>query len=271
MHTDYRFCWLRRCLLLFCLLYVSAATAFDSNHSDWTALLQKHVQWNAVGTASGVDYAGFARDRAALKGYLDALTAVTRDEFDRWPIHERQAFLINAYNAYTVELVLTRYPDLASIKDLGGWFSSPWKQVFFQLLGAERSLDEVEHKLLRGAPGFDEPRIHFAVNCASIGCPALRPEAYVADRLDSQLEDQTRRFLRDRTRNHYTAEGSVLVVSKIFDWYKQDFIHDNVFNFLQVYADELTDDPKAGRKLSSGAFVVDYSDYDWRLNQLGAQ
>ena len=91
---------------------------------------------------------------------------------------DRLAFLVNAYNAHTIALVLTRYPDLASIKDLGGWITSPWKQKFFELLGESRSLDDVEHRMIRGGVGAREPRVHFALNCASIGCPALRPEAY---------------------------------------------------------------------------------------------
>lgn len=255
-------------LLLILTLGLSSAPlhAFDREHLAWTALLERHVRWIDNGTASQVDYAGFARDRSALKLYLDTLSAVPPADFDGWPVQERQAFLINAYNAYTIELVLTRWPDLESIKDLGGWFSSPWKQRFFQLLGAERSLDEVEHELLRGARGFDEPRIHFAVNCASIGCPALRPEAYVGPRLDAQLDDQTRRFLRDRSRNRYEAAGSVMRISKLFDWYASDFNDATVFDFLTRYADDLTDDPTAERKLRIGAIDLEYSDYDWRLN-----
>lgn len=118
------------------------------------------------------------------------------------------AFLINAYNAATVALILTRYPELDSIKELGSLLRSPWKRRFVDLLGARRSLDDIEHELLREAPDFAEPRIHFAVNCASLGCPALRPEAYEAERLEAQLADQTRRFLRDRSRNRL-ADGSL--------------------------------------------------------------
>lgn len=258
---------MRLLLALFLTLGCSSALrAFDREHSAWTALLEQHVHWIDHGTASQVDYDGFARDRAALKAYLDALSQVPQTDFDGWPVQERQAFLINAYNAYTIELVLTRWPALESIKDLGGWFSSPWKQRFFELLGAERSLDEVEHELLRGARGFDEPRIHFAVNCASIGCPALRPEAYVGLRLDAQLDDQTRRFLRDRSRNRYEPGGSVMRISKLFDWYASDFNDATVFDFLTRYADDLTDDPTAERKLRIGAIDLEYSDYDWRLN-----
>ncbi len=106
---------------------------------------------------------------------------------------------------YTVEMILTRYPDLKSIRDFGNVFDNPWKDKFFTLLGRESSLDKIEHEMLRKPGVYDEPRVHFAVNCASIGCPMLREEAFVAERLDAQLEEQARRFLSDRTRNRYNA------------------------------------------------------------------
>ncbi len=129
------------------------------------------------------------------------------------------AFLINAYNAATVQKVLTRYPDIRSIWDFGKIFGNPFKDEFIPLLGAKRSLDWIEHDTLRKR--YREPRLHFALNCASVGCPMLREEAYVASRLENQLEDQARRFLSDRSRNRY-RDGK-LEVSKIFDWFKDDF------------------------------------------------
>lgn len=267
-----------RCLLALatCALLIAApAKAFDHQHAAWTALLERHVAWNAEGTTTTVDYAGFASDRGPLKTYLDVLSAVPRTEFDRWRKPQRDAFLINAYNAFTVELVLTRYPDLASIKDLGSLLRSPWKQRFFVLLGDQRHLDEVEHALLRGAPDFDEPRIHFAVNCASIGCPALRPEAFTADRLDAQLEDQTVRFLRDRSRNRFEPTSGVLTLSKIFDWYAGDFERGfrgtrSTAAFAGLYAAALGDDPDSTARVASGAIRLAYSDYDWALNRRAA-
>ncbi|HET9483817.1 MAG TPA: DUF547 domain-containing protein [Xanthomonadales bacterium] len=230
-------------------------TPFDHSHAAWTQLLAQHVAWNADGTATSVDYAGFARDRAALDAYRDELASVTRSDFDAWDRNAKLAFLINAYNAHTVALILTKYPELESIKDLGGVFSPPWKQRFFTLLGEERHLDDVEHGLIRGAPGYDEPRIHFAVNCASIGCPALRPEAYVGATLDAQLDDQTKRFLRDPTRNRYDAASTTLYVSKIFDWYEADFTP-SVAVFVARHVDGFAAD----------SVEIEYLDYDWRLN-----
>ena len=117
------------------------------------------------------------------------------------------AFLINAYNAFTVEMILTRYPDLKSIRDLGSFFGEPVEGRSSSRCSARESyLDGIEHEMLRKPGAYDEPRVHFAVNCASIGCPMLREEAYVAERLDAQLEEQARRFLSDRTRNRFDPQ-----------------------------------------------------------------
>lgn len=251
------------------LLWVLATASFgaDFEHAGWTALLARHVAWNAAGTASTVDYAGFRRDRDALRSYLDRLAAVDRKTFSAWPETDRHAFLLNAYNAFTIELILTRYPDLGSIKELGGLLTSPWKKRFFKLLGEPRSLDDVEHGLLRGAPDFDEPRIHFAANCASIGCPALRPEAYVGTTLDAQLEDQARRFLRDRSRNRISAKGDAVEVSAIFDWYEDDFARaGGVGGFLADRGEALGASAAQQRALRAGELEIRALPYDWRLN-----
>ena len=252
-------------------LVSTAADAFDHTHAAWTAQLARHVAWNAEGTTTSIDYAGFARDRAALKAYLDTLSAVTRAEFDGWAKPDRDAFLINAYNAFTVELVLTGYPGLKSIRDLGSLLRSPWKQRFFVLLGEQRHLDDVEHGLLRGADDFDEPRIHFAVNCASIGCPALRPEAFTSAMLEEQLEDQTRRFLSDRSRNRYDAASATLYLSSIFDWYGGDFESGwrgtrDVSSFVARYPAALGLDAATAARIAAGEADVEFLDYDWALN-----
>lgn len=252
-------------------LLSAAAQAFDHSHATWNTLLKQHVVVNAAGNASAVRYAALKKDRAPLKAYLDAVSAVTPADYASWQKPQQLAFLINAYNAYTVELILTRYPDLASIKDLGSVFSSPWKQKFFTLLGQEESLDGIEHGRIRAAGVFDDPRIHAAVVCASIGCPMLRNEAFVAERLDTQLEDGKRRFLSDRSRNRFDAASNTLYVSKIFDWYADDFTRGHKgFSSLQTtfahYAEALADTPDAAKKLRSSAPKIAHLDYDWRLN-----
>lgn len=241
---------------------------FDREHAAWSALLKQHVRWNADGTASNVDYDGFRRDRASLGAYLAALAKVTPSQYQTWSWADREAFLINAYNAATVELILTQYPNPGSIKDLGGWFSTPWKRRFVVLLGQTRSLDDIEQGLLRRAPEYRDPRAHFAVNCASLGCPALRDEAYVGVLLDAQMNDQTRRFLRDGTRNRFIGVSRHLQVSKLFDWYSADFARvGGVANFLAGYADALGMTPAEAVALRAGRIDIDYLPYDWSLNR----
>ena len=254
-------------LIAICLSWATLAqaqaAAFD--HGAWDGLLKHHVRPIRGGVATQVDYAGMARKRALLKGYLDALAAVAEADFRRWPKPERLAFLINAYNAWTVELVLTAWPQLDSIKDLGSLLASPWKKDFIPLLGRTRSLDDIEHGLIRAKGAFEEPRIHFAVNCASIGCPALLPDAYTAARLDAQLADATRRFLTDRSRNRL-ADGR-LEVSSIFKWYGDDF--DRVGGlraFLASQGETLGLTAAERRGLRDGSLEIQFLDYDWRLN-----
>ncbi|MBK9607324.1 MAG: DUF547 domain-containing protein [Betaproteobacteria bacterium] len=267
-----------RLLLLLALLPLAAQAQFDHAHSAWTALLGKHVVVTNGGRASQVRYAGFARDRPALKAYLDSLSRLPEREFKGWTKAQQMAFLINAYNAFTIEKILTRYPDLKSIKDLGGVFSSPWKDKFFMLFGRESYLDQIEHEMLRAKGVYEEPRVHFAVNCASIGCPMLREEAYVADRLEAQLEEQTWRFLSDPTRNRYNEQSGRLEVSKIFDWFKEDWQSgyrgigaggqpvDSREQFFARYAGLLADKPAAQTIVAERKAGIAFLDYDWGLN-----
>jgi hypothetical protein len=248
-----------------------AWAAFDHRHADWDNQLKQQVVVAANGVSSTVRYAGFKAQRAGLQAYLVALSAVTPAEYATWTKPQQLAFLVNAYNAFTIDLILTRYPDVKSIKDLGGVFESPWKKKFVRLLGSERSLDEIEHGLIRAPGVFDDPRIHVAVVCASIGCPMLRNEAFVAERLDGQFDDAMRRFLSDRQRNRFDAANGTLVVSKIFDWYQKDFEQghrgiDSLKTLMARYADRLADAPAAQAELRAGRYKISYGDYDWALN-----
>ena len=247
-----------------CTALPALAQGFDHTHRAWDALLRKHVLVLQEGRASQVRYAGFVQDRAALRAYLDALSAVGEPEFAAWNKAQRMAFLINAYNAWTVEKILTRYPDLKSIRDFGTVFGNPWKDRFFRLFGRETHLDQIEHEMLRKPGAYDDLRVHYAVNCASIGCPMLREEAYVAGRLEAQLEEQARRFLSDRSRNRYSAERGRLEVSKIYDWFKEDFgVREKYF---ARYANLLADGAEAQKAVAGGAAPLHFLDYDWSLN-----
>ncbi|MEM9181865.1 MAG: DUF547 domain-containing protein [Pseudomonadota bacterium] len=233
--------------------------------AEYKTLLKGAVRFNDERTASEVDYAWLADRRQDLKGVLEALSGVAQETYNQWPESAQLAFLINAYNAFTLELILTRYPDLESIKDLGSLFRSPWKQEFFTLLGAERSLDEVEHEMIRGT--FAEPRIHAAVNCASCGCPALLAEPFAAATLDEQLATAMGGFLADRQRNYYDTASGRVWVSPIFDWYEEDFAaaEGTLENYLVTYSDRLGLPPTT----PASDLKVKFTDYDWQLNDLG--
>ncbi len=253
---------------------MAEATEFDLTHRAWTELLAKHVMLIDQGRASRIAYADLQADSGRLQTYLAVLSGVSQAEFARWSKDDRLAFLINAYNAFTVQLILTRYPKLESIKDLGSLFVSPWKKRFFTLLDQEHSLDDLEHGMIRKPGAYDDPRIHMAANCASIGCPMLREEAYVGARLDAQLDDQVRRFLSDRTRNRYSASRQALEVSSIFKWYAEDFDRGyrgirSVQAFLAAHAERLADRPADQELIRTEQAPLDYLDYDWRLNDRG--
>ena len=263
-----------------CLLAAASAAGqgFDHEHRAWTALLAKHVVVIDGGRASQVRYAGFRQDRAQLKGYLDALSGVSAQEFSGWTKPQQIAFLVNAYNAFTVEKILTRYPDIKSIWDFGKVFGNPFKDEFFTLLGRKQSLDGIEHGTLRRKGAYDEPRVHFAVNCASVGCPMLREEAYVAERLDAQLEEQTARFLSDRSRNRLNAQTGALEVSKIFDWFKEDWTRgyrgfagkqppiQSREQYFGRYAQLLADGAQQQKVVEDGKAPIGFLEYDWALN-----
>jgi hypothetical protein len=256
----------------------SARAQFDHEHAAWSELLKKHVVLLDGGKASQTRYAGFQQDRAVLKRYLQSLSSVTQPEFDGWSKAQRMAFLINAYNAFTVEKILTRYPDIKSIWDFGKIFGNPFRDRFFTLLGRESFLDRIEHETLRKPGAYDEPRVHFAVNCASVGCPMLREEAYVAGRLDAQLEEQARRFLSDRSRNRYNPESGVLEVSRIFDWFKEDWTSGypgfegkgepirSREQYFAAYATLLADGPQEQKRILDRKTDIRFLEYDWALN-----
>jgi Skp family chaperone for outer membrane proteins len=257
-------------LILSLFATFASAQGFDHGYAAWDSLVKKHVKWLTDNKQSRVDYAGFAKDRAELKKVLDAMSAMPKAEFDGWSKDQRMAFLINAYNAFTVEVILTKYPDIKSIKELGSFNRGPWKNEFFTLLGERHHLDWIEHEELR--PKYGDPRVHAAVNCASIGCPALRNEAFTAAKLDAQLEDGMMRFLGDRTRNR-VADGK-LQVNAIFKWFKEDFEKgqkgfSKVEDVFAKYAAQLTDKPEEQAAIKAKSLPVAHLEYDWLLNAAG--
>ncbi len=208
-----------------------------------------------------VDYAGLKKNPAPLNAYLDTLAAVPESSFKKRNKDDQMAFLINLYNAATLKLVADHYP-VKSIKDIGGAAGGPWKQKVVRLFGKVETLDHIEHDLLR--PNYKDPRAHFAVNCASIGCPALRAEPFQASKLDAQLDEQGRIFLRDASKNRLDAGKKTLYLSSIFDWFKEDFTENSgsVEKFILLYVSD------ADRKvIGKGGLAVKNNDYDWTLNR----
>lgn len=219
------------------------------DNAIYARLLQAHV------INGRVDYRGFKEDEQQLDDYLAVLESV---EPDALPRQEQMAFYINTYNAWTIKLILSVYPDLDSIKDLGGWFHSPWKKSIVKLNRGVVTLDHIEHDILR--PRFKDPRIHFAINCASISCPPLLNTPYAGTELDRLLNRVTKDFINDPHRNYIKQDR--LYVSRIFKWFKEDF-NDDIFGFFKRYADaKLLDQLNA---LGSGV-AIEYLPYNWKLN-----
>jgi hypothetical protein len=268
---EERVAMVRAALLILILLFGHNVQGADFNHNEWDNLLQEHVRVLDGGAVTQVDYDGMLADRDTLRTYLRGLATIEQEEFDSWPVDHQLAFLINAYNSWTVELVLTGYPGLDSIKDLGALFQSPWEKRFIPLLGKERTLDEIEHQLIRGSGRYNDPRIHFAVNCASIGCPALRAEAYGGSELQRQLGEATALFLKDRNRNRLVDE--VLEISPIFKWYGEDFSRgwkdvSSLAAFLADHAADLGLTESEREKLVNGNIKIKFLRYNWKLNRI---
>lgn len=233
--------------------FASSKTNFDHSHGSFERILKDVVVYD--GKQSLVKYNDLKKSPRALNVYLSSLSAVSKSDFDSWKADDRLAFLINAYNAFTLKLIIDGYPT-KSIKDLGSFLKSPWKKKFFKLFGKETHLDDVEHVMIR--KNFDEPRIHFAVVCASIGCPPLHDFAFTGKELNKQLEKATKFFLEDKNKNSYNKKKNKLSLSKIFKWYGDDFKnkHGSFVKFVSPYLGVTTKDPK-----------VSWKSYDWGLNE----
>ena len=221
------------------------------SHATFDALLKRHVK-----KSGRVDYAGLAKDRAQLTAYLQQLASADISSLSR---DHLLALLINAYNAYTLDLIVRNYP-LESIKDL----TKPWDTAFCEVGGESITLNNIEHNYLRPKELFDDPRMHFAINCASVGCPLLRAEAYDGSKIAAQLEDSTRTALRDP--RYVQLKSGDVYLTKVLDWFKGDFVakHGSLSKFLEQYVAE---DVAAVLK-ARGDDAIQYLDYDWKLNDI---
>ena len=269
-------------ILVLCILTLPASAArFD--HVIWDGLLREHVYMMNQGQVSQVNYAGFALYHGQLQKYLSQLSAVKERDFSSWDKSEQLAFLINAYNAFTVEMILRSYSSFATLmayapvdflwkSRLISMLKNQRKLKFISLFGEFLSLDDIEEGMIRKPGNYDEPRIHFALNRASIDCPALLNRAYSGIELEHQLEAATRAFLSDRSRNRLNEEAERLEVSEIFDWYSADFERGwqewpSLAQFFAHYRDSLADTPHARELLTAGNLEIQFLEFNWMLNE----
>ena len=228
---------------------LSASTGSGLNHSLYGELLNKYVKDGTV------NYAGFKSEEDKLDRYLDLLQTVDPKTLSR---DEQFAFYTNAYNAWTIKLILKKYPKINSIRELGIFNRGPWKKKVVQLKDHPVSLDHIEHEILR--PRFQDPRVHFAINCAAKSCPPLRSEPYLEKKLDQQLDDSTRSFINNP--NNYRLKGRDLYVSRIFKWFSEDFNEDALGFFLKYAEGQL----KKNLETNLQKINIKYLEYDWSLN-----
>jgi hypothetical protein len=241
-------------LISLSLAWAQPAAGFDHSHVHYTEILAAHVDSKGF-----VNYAALKTDPDPLGRYIDTLGAVEKSVFDRWSRDQQLAFLINLYNAQTLKLVIDHHP-VTGIKSIGG-IRGPWKIKVVPLWGRKKSLDQLEHEIIR--PNYADPRIHFALVCAARSCPPLRTEAYRANSLDTQLNDQGRRFLNDPSKNRFDARNRTLSLSRIFEWFEADFTANSPS--LPAYVAPFLPE-SARRALAAGNIEVRYLDYDWSLN-----
>lgn len=235
------------------------AAGFDRDHSVYGKVLHRFVRDGLV------DYGGLYSDPKDLNVYLDSIAAVSEREFQSWAKPEQLSLLINLYNAQTLRLIVDHYP-VNSIKDIGTVLQGPWEQPVVRLFRKTLTLDSLEHGIVRKR--FSEPRVHFALVCAAIGCPPLRGEPYVGSRLGEQLDDQTRIFLATHRKNRLDRVERVLYLSPIFKWFEQDFTSQGgtVLSFVQKYLP-----PAPAQEVARRPYGIRYTDYDWALNDLARQ
>ncbi len=236
-------------------------------HNTYDEVLQKYVKDGLV------NYAGLKKD-ARLQKYLDILSATDPDTLSSKS--KKEAFWINAYNAFTLQVITANYP-IQSINDLnkGGMIiaqlfgTTVWDKKFITINNKKYCLNDIEHEILRKK--FKDPRIHFALVCGALSCPNLRSEAYTADNLDSLLTEQGKLFLNDPNKNRYNLKNKVAHLSRYFDWYKDDFgdSDEKILLFISGY---LADSAVVKSiKSNPSAWNIKFIPYDWCLNVKGAK
>jgi hypothetical protein len=229
------------------------------DHAAWERFLNRYLVAPGPGGVNRLRYGEVSpEDRAALRAYLESLQRVAVSRLNR---AEQMAYWINLYNALTVEVVLDHYPVTSITKiNLGGRLlgGGPWDAKLVRIEGEQVSLNDIEHRILR--PIWRDPRVHYAVNCASLGCPNLQGTAYTRANLEVLLEKGAREYVRHPRGARF--EGERLIASSIFSWFQEDFggTTAGVLEHLALYSD-----PQAAERLRAYRGSIRY-DYDWSLN-----
>ena len=255
--------------------------SFDHSYSTYNSLLNEYVE-NA-----SVNYSGFIDSRAEFETFLRTIGSVNENDYESWTQEQKLAFWINAYNAFTIKAIIDHYPIKRSFS-LVGIFYAPsnsilqikgvWTKLQFRALDRMVTLDEIEHQILRKE--FNEPRIHIAINCASISCPDLSNEAYVAERLEQQLAQASINFVNNPSKGIQIDEQKGKVkLSKIFKWFGEDFIQNyggtKLFNNYSLkenavlnFTAEYLEAQQTKEYLMNNKLKIGYLGYDWHLNEL---
>ena len=264
-----------------CAAVVSSCEAFDRSHAALDTILRDHV------ARGRVDYRRLVAHPELLRSYTQSLADVSSGELAAWPREDQLAFWINAYNAFVLRTIVEHYPlrrgsvvGIAFPANSIWQISNVWTGTRWRAAGRAVSLDRIEKEIIR--PQFREPRVHFVLVCASTSCPDLRSEAYRGDRLEAQLEDQTRRFLADPVKGaRADAVSATIRLSKIFRWYAQDFTASSAVrgqrapgassSDVLAFIGQHSTDETLKALVRRPRVTVAYLDYDWTLNDQPAR
>lgn len=271
---------MKRMSLIFMSVFIimigkSFSNTFD--HSLYDTFLQRFV------SNGFVDYNGMQKQRETLNKYLQSIKQVNPNEFENWSNNEQMVFWINAYNAITLEVILINYPiqwgslisrarfPKSSIRQI----NKVWDTVYIKVMGKELTLNQIEHEILRKK--FHDPRIHFVIVCASIGCPKLESRAFYADGLEQRLEQAARNFISDSKQVRLDKKENTFNISSIFEWFKEDFnasatAHQNYKNYsksergiIEFIVSRLSKEDQ--QFIFNNQPKIKYLKYDWTLNE----
>ncbi len=264
------------------------AAKFDHSHLLAQKVLKKYVK--VTGASSTVNYKALKASPNTLNEYVKSIQMVSKPEFMKWNKKQQLAFLINAYNMYTLKLIIEKYP-VKSIRDIGSMFKNTWNKKFDwqKLFGEQVTLDNIEHDMIREKKDdlsnklvkvkYAEPRIHFAVNCASIGCPHLPRYAFTGPLLDQQLEQEARKFFSQPRNFEINHQNKTVLLSSIMDWYADDFIdwlkahypEQEKYSLLDYVAHYVSADLAKELRGAASDYSIQFIPYDWNLNDSKTQ